>query len=315
MLAAGSGGLVDGVRLADLRGRVLSAVDEALNEVASETRLRVDPGADLLVVDRRSWVSGNVRTLAQVFGDLPIGGPEAKVVAWEGGAVLGLLARAVVAQYDPFRDLLLVVYPNLGEIAAGDGLRWLVFHEITHLAQFRAAPWIADYIRDAGAKAMTLSDPAWLRQAAGRLTTKLPEIVDWLRRSMAGRSDGEMPLLDLLPPEQRDLVFRLNALLTVLEGHATYVTDLIARRAIADYPVLQRRLKERRRRPPILRLVEALAGIDMKRHQYVRGRAFCETVWNRGGADALAPFFQGPDNVPTVEELKDPERWLRRTAA
>lgn len=285
-------------------------MDDALEQVSTEGGLCVQPNADLLVVDRRAWISGNVRTLRGLFGDGLVSGPEAKIVAWEGGAFLGLLARAVLAQYDPFRDLLLVVYPNLGEIADGDGLRWLVLHEVTHLGQFRTAPWMRKYIVDLGNQA--LDNPGWAKDVAHRLATNLPDIVQWARNVMAGRSDGSTPLLDLLPDEQRRTIFRLHALLTLLEGHATHLTDVIGARVLDDFEGLQERLRERRRRPPILRLLEALAGIEMKRMQYVRGRAFCEAVWKLGGATALAPVWEGPDNLPTTDELTDPSAWMAR---
>lgn len=77
--------------------------------MAAETALETSPGAELLCVDRRAWISGNARTLDRLFGDLGVSGAEAKLVGLEGGALFGLLARAVLAQYDPFRDQLIVV--------------------------------------------------------------------------------------------------------------------------------------------------------------------------------------------------------------
>jgi coenzyme F420 biosynthesis associated uncharacterized protein len=244
-------------------------------------------------------------------------GSAATVVAWEAGAVLGLVARAVLAQYDPFRDVLIVVYPNLGEVARGDGLKWLVFHEMTHLAQFRSAPWMPEHIASMGKRVMDV-DSRFAREAVRRLAANLPQIYEWLKNSLSGKeSDGpsESPLLMMLPPEQREIITHLNAMLTVLEGHATYITDRISGRVIPDYEGLLRRVRAQRKRPPLMRLLEALAGLDMKRKQYVLGRTFCESVWDAGGAEALAPFWRGPENVPTPGELENPEGWLRRVAS
>lgn len=310
-MAAGTGDVLDGPGVAALRGRVQSVMDEALEAVATHGGMTVEPRSELMVVDRRAWVTGNVRTIATMF-DLPVSGPEARIVAWEGGAFLGLLARAVLAQYDPYRDQLLVVYPNLGDVAHGDALRWLVFHEVTHLGQFRTAPWMRDHIVQLGHEALRLEDRTWMKEAARRLVAGLPDLVEWGRNVLAGRSDGSTPLLDILPPEQRATVERLHALLTVLEGHATHLTDVISEQVIEDYEAMQRRIKEQRRRPPALKLLEAIAGIEMKRQQYVLGRAFCAGVWEHGGAAALAPVWAGPENIPTSEELRDPAAWLAR---
>lgn len=268
-------------------------------------------------MDRRTWIAGNARTLGGIFGDIGVSGAEAKLVAVEGGALFGLLARAVLAQYDPFRDQLIVVYPNLGPIGQGDGLRWLLFHEVTHLAQFRSAPWMADFIVQGGRQILGPESRDWMREAAQELRTRLPDVLRMVREALQGRRDREASglLLDVLPPEQREIVGRLHALVTLLEGHATYVTDRIAERAISDYPSLKRRIESRRQRSPLMRVLEALAGLELKRQQYVVGRSFCEAVWERAGAGGLAPAWSSAEGVPTLEELRDPERWLERVAA
>lgn len=287
-------------------------MDDAAVEVSADAQLPMTPMSELLVVDRRSWVAGNVRTIEGLFGEAALAGSDAKAVAWEGGLFLGLLARAVLAQYDPYRDVLIVVYPNLGEFRHTDGLRWLVFHELTHLAQFREAPWMRDYIVETGRKALNVQDTTWVRDAARRMAASLPDLVRWAREVMSGTSERPSPLMDFLPPEQRELILKLHSLLTVLEGHATHVTDVVSARLIPNYEALQERIRKHRRRPPLVRLLEGIGGIEMKRQQYVLGRQFCEAVWKHGGPAALAPAWTGPDAVPTPEELRDPESWLRR---
>lgn len=272
------------------------------------------PRAELLVVDRHGWIGGNIRSLQPLFGELEIGGAEAKVLAWEGGAFVGLVARVVLAQFDPFRDQLIVVYPNLGDMARGSGLRWLMFHEVTHLAQFRAAPWIPDRIVELGREVLALQQTNWAKEALAKLPERLPQIVRRARDAYEGREQTS-PLLDLLPEGQREAVLKLHALVTLLEGHATLITELIGKRVLPDYEALSARLEQRKRRPALVRILEAVVGIEMKRQQYVLGRGFCEAVWKRGGAEALAAAWLGPDWVPDSEELRSPELWLDRVSA
>jgi putative hydrolase len=245
------------------------------------------------------------------MGDLEVSGAEGKLLAWEGGLFVGLVARVVLAQFDPFRDQLIVVYPNLGDMARGSGLRWLMFHEVTHLAQFRAAPWIPDRIVELGREVISGQQPGWTREALGKLPEVLPELIRWARGAVEGR-DQTTPLLELLPDAQREAVFKLHAMVTVLEGHATLITDLIGRRVLADFDALKARIEARKKRPPLIRLLEAVAGLEMKRQQYVLGRAFCEKVWEHGGASALEAAWRGPESMPTLEELREPELWLAR---
>jgi coenzyme F420 biosynthesis associated uncharacterized protein len=313
-VVAGSGGRADGASLVRLRNQLLELFDEAATEVEHESGMPTTPRAELMVVDRHGWIGGNLRTLERLFADLNVSGAEAKLVAWEGGAFVGLVARAVLGQFDPFRDQLVIVYPNLGEMASGDGLRWLMYHEVTHLAQFRSAPWIPDQIVEWARELLALQQKGMTRQILGKLPQQLPEIVRWTRQALEGKSQGT-PLLDLLPEAQREAIGKLNALVTLLEGHATLITELIAKRTLPEYEQLQRRIEARRNRPPLMRLLEALAGLDMKRQQYVLGRSFCEHVWQRGGADALAIAWTGPDSIPTLDELREPQRWLDRVGA
>ena len=310
-VVAGPGARADGAKLLELRSSIVQIVDEATAEVEREAGLSPTPKAELLVVDRYGWIGGNVRTLADMLEDLDLKGAESRLLAWEGGALVGMLARMVLGQYDPFRDQLLIVYPNLREMSDAEGLRWLLFHEVTHVAQFRAAPWIKDRIVDAAKQALTIQRPGWARDVVKQLPDRLPELVKWARDAIEGKSSAT-PIFELLPDEQREAIMSVHALVTLLEGHATHVTDLIAKRVLPNHEEINRRIAARRKRPPIVRLLEALVGIDMKRQQYVLGRGFCEAVWARGGPGALEPAWRGPEWAPTLDEIKDPDRWLDR---
>ncbi len=289
-------------------------LDDACNEVERESGLPTTPRAELLVVDRHGWIGGNLRSLERLFGDVEVGGAEAKILAWEGGAFVGLVARIVLAQFDPFRDQLIVVYPNLGDMSRGSGLRWLMFHEVTHLAQFRAAPWIPDRIVELGRDVLSMPQDGWAKDALSKLPERLIEIVRGARRAV--ENDGQtMPLLDLLPEAQKESVLKLHALVTLLEGHATLITELIGKQVLPDYEALAARIEQRKRRPAIIKLLESIAGLEMKRQQYVLGRGFCAAVWKHGGPRALEAAWRGPEWVPTLDELRAPDLWLDRVGA
>jgi putative hydrolase len=194
-----------------------------------------------------------------------------------------------------------------------DGLRWLLFHEVTHVAQFRAAPWITDSIVGATKQALSINQPGFARDLVRQLPDKLPELLRWAREALEGKATST-PIFELLPDEQRDAIMNVHALVTLLEGHATHVTELIAKRVLPGHEEINRRIAARRKRPPLMRLLEAISGIEMKRQQYVIGKGFCEAVWEHGGAEALAPAWRGPEWAPTRDELKEPDRWLARVA-
>jgi uncharacterized protein (DUF2342 family) len=62
------------------------------------------------------------------------------------------------------------------------------------------------------------------------------------------------------------------------------------------------------------RIVARLLGLDMKLRQYEQGKQFCDAVVAKGGVTALQHVFSGPEALPTLAELSDPDAWLKRTA-
>ena len=79
-------------------------------------------------------------------------------------------------------------------------------------------------------------------------------------------------------PERRAVLDRVQATMALVEGHAE---DAWTRRRAAprDLPALRSALDRRRReRPPVMRLLERLLGLDLKMRQYEVGRRFCDAV-------------------------------------
>lgn len=58
---------------------------------------------------------------------------------------------------------------------------------------------------------------------------------------------------------------------------------------------------------------ERLLGVDMKREQYRKGRAFCEVVVEQTDEATLARIWESADAMPSLPELDEPRLWLART--
>jgi uncharacterized protein (DUF2342 family) len=71
--------------------------------------------------------------------------------------------------------------------------------------------------------------------------------------------------------------------------------------------------RRRHERPPLLALLERLIGLEAKLRQYEDGKRFCDAVATAAGTAALHSVFDGPEQLPTVAELQDPDAWMRRT--
>ncbi|MFC5133954.1 MULTISPECIES: zinc-dependent metalloprotease [Haloferacaceae] len=135
-------------------------------------RLREVAGVDFAVPDaievqnRHHWIDANLETFRNVMGPIESAATPAmpglsRVVNTGSMAfVLGFLARNVLGQYDPLLLAdepdadhgLYFVHPNVVAVAADLDVayprfrRWIAFHEVTHAAEFGAAPWLSGYL-------------------------------------------------------------------------------------------------------------------------------------------------------------------------
>jgi putative hydrolase len=118
----------------------------------------------------------------------------------------------------------------------------------------------------------------------------------------------------LATPEQRLALSKISGMMSLLEGHGDVIMD---RAGAADVPGaahFSRVLHERRTQARgLTKLVSKLLGLDAKMRQYAEGERFVETVEATGGPALLARVWEGPERLPTLEEIRDPSLWVART--
>ena len=117
----------------------------------------------------------------------------------------------------------------------------------------------------------------------------------------------------LATPDQRDLIDRVQALMSLLEGHGHVVMDRIGVRVLATQDRMARVLKTRRKDPRMASFLR-LTGLEMKMKQYEQGEQFILAIERRAGFRALDAAWSSPDALPTLDEIRDPDRWLSRLA-
>ena len=79
---------------------------------------------------------------------------------------------------------------------------------------------------------------------------------------------------------------------------------------------LARVLHERRTNARgLTRLMSRLLGLEAKMRQYAEGERFVESVEEAGGQALLAQVWEGPEWLPTLEEIREPGRWVARAGA
>jgi coenzyme F420 biosynthesis associated uncharacterized protein len=288
-------------------------------------------------IDRKEWIATNVDSMRTLLDPVlkragsnlgPLK-PAVEigmglVLSAEVGVLLGYLAQRVLGQYElvlldeavedrPPR--LLFVLPNLGQAVRMFGanerefMTWVTLHEVTHAVQFAGVPWLHGHV--AGLVRELLSS-AELRLDAPR-KLRMPSIHE-LRRAGAALRNGDLVSI-VTSPSERHTLDRVQAVMAVIEGHAEHVMDAVAPDLVPSLPKLRQSLDRRRRsQSGLSRLVARLLGLDLKLRQYEQGKRFCDGVVAKGGVGALHHVFSGPEALPTLAELTDPEAWLERTA-
>jgi putative hydrolase len=114
-------------------------------------------------------------------------------------------------------------------------------------------------------------------------------------------------------PQRRGLLEGVQATMGLVEGHAEWAMDAAARDVLPSLDRMRAAMDARRRtRSPTLRLLDKLLGMDMKLRQYQDGRGFCDAIVAAGGTAALDIAWRSPQDAPTLDELRDPGRWLAR---
>lgn len=212
------------------------------------------------------------------------------------GAGIRVASRKLLGQYDAYggSDTLYLVAPTILAherkfgFVPGDFRLWVSLHEQTHALQFRAAPWLRDWVADR-AQVVFEDDSSPIFGAAA-----------WART-------GDLSSL-LAPGEAGESLSELIGTMTFLEGHADHLADTAGRGRIATVEELRRAFHRPAGKKGLGRLAPALD----KNAQYRDGLEFCVQVTRRAGASALTAAFVAPENLPKLAEIGAPEQWLKR---
>ncbi|EST38989.1 hypothetical protein N566_04485 [Streptomycetaceae bacterium MP113-05] len=303
--------------------------------------------APVLVVDRASWVRANVAGFRELLapllvrmrerragpGGAVLGAVGGKVTGVEVGMLLSFLASRVLGQFETFapvtRNLpgaadgggrLLLVAPNIVhverelDVAPHDFRLWVCLHEETHRTQFSAVPWLRDHLRgeiqafleETDVDAATLLER--LREAAQSLTGARPQGED-------GEDKADHSFVELVQtPAQREILGRLTAVMSLLEGHADYVMDGVGPQVVPSVAEIREKFTKRRASGAgrLDQALRKLLGLDAKLRQYREGERFVRTVVDEVGMDGFNKVWTSPNTLPTKAEIAEPADWVAR---
>jgi coenzyme F420 biosynthesis associated uncharacterized protein len=346
--------LIDWEAVRQIARRRLGAADPTLSAEQRaaadafyrQTLLRIEPevaaaiGAELpraletpAVVDRCEWIDLNLATFEQLFArieeviseqasgtDSP-GRALARIVNrklgnQQLGWLMAFMARKVLGQYDvsllaagpATRGRLNFVEPNIAATAAAlriplDEFRtFIALHEATHAFEFEAYPWLRDHFAALVAESIEL-----LAVESGGLGGRL--------RSAIGTRGGHW-LERVMTPAQLAAFHRTQALMALLEGYSNHVMNHAGERILPGFARLHERFERRNEaRTALERAVMRLTGLDLKMEQYAAGERFVVAVLDARGRDFLNRVWSGPETLPTLDEIRHPQRWVARLEA
>jgi coenzyme F420 biosynthesis associated uncharacterized protein len=257
------------------------------------------------------------------------------------GALTGVLSQRVLGQYDlalldaEVQPRLLLLAPNLAQAARNLGVDrdelvlWVTIHELTHAVQFGGAPWLREHLGD---MLRELIDGLQVKLAPSSTRNGLPEEKNkdggggWipkldglginpnqLRELLERARRGELLRLTL-GDERWQLLERMQATMSLIEGHAEHTMDAVGAEVLPSLPRLRAALNRRRETRGLpWRVLERLLGLELKLKQYEIGKRFCDAVVQAEGPQALARVWSGPGLLPSTAELETPRLWLART--
>ena len=271
------------------------------------------------VVNRAQWSERTLQFFSaiseQAVGEAVNDSTSAAV---QTGALVGFMSKRVLGQYELVlpsaegaADSIFFVGPNILAIERGHQFKpsefraWIALHECAHRAQFLGVPWMKEYF---------LGLVSEMTSGAGRNADRVGSVL-----SKAARSYREgTPFIDdsglvglVATVEQRATLDKVQALMSLLEGHGHAVMDRLGAEMFHTQQRMSRLLKRRRQDPKVAFLMK-LSGLQMKMRQYEDGERFVSAVEGIAGWQALDAAWESPEHLPTIDEIGDAEAWLRR---
>lgn len=201
------------------------------------------------------------------------------------------------------------------EVDPHDFRLWVALHEETHRTQFTGVPWLRDHLQgeiqsfleETEVDPMTVLER--LREAAQTFSGgSRPE-------GERGEDDGGHGLVEIVQtPAQREILGRLTAVMSLLEGHADFVMDGVGPDVVGSVAEIREKFQQRRARGAsrLDLALRKLLGLDAKLRQYRDGEKFVRAVVDEVGMDGFNRVWTSPNTLPTKAEIAAPADWVAR---
>lgn len=302
------------------------------------TRLQIEEPARPALMTRSEWItstltsyrwlldhfasrmSGSFESAGEVAGSQQalIGHVVPLLMGLQTGTLIGHLSLEALGRYDlpiPRDDdaRLFLVYPNASEVATSYGfgsdsfMRWMALREMAHHLIMRGHSWVGRYQRSA---LIELVDS--IEIDATDIERRLMDLQSQGVEALQGmRTDDVLPVVRTQRHEAA--LARLQAFLSVTEGYAAHAGNEVGTQIVAEHAKIAEGMARRDASPSEGKTaLTGLLGLSVDRSLRSAGITFCAAVVKLKGIETLNKVFEAPDNLPTLDEVRDPFQWIER---
>ena len=272
-------------------------------------------------------LSGTVSRISKDFNNKVAAPAMQKIAALEVGVMLGWMSTRVLGQYDLLviesesdelnspnvedQGLVYYVGPNIAALEWRHGFPpdefrlWIALHEVTHRAQFTGVPWLKDHFLSLVESTMNITDPK-------RFAAAVRQIAQARKEGRDPFAEGGLPAL-LASPEQRETLEKIMGMMSLLEGHGDVTMDRAGAEHLSEISRFREVISHRRSQVKgLAKLFRQIIGMEAKLNQYIAGERFISAVEKQEGAEFLNLAWRGPDYLPSMAEIRAPEKWMSR---
>jgi coenzyme F420 biosynthesis associated uncharacterized protein len=299
---------------------LLQPVEEFYSESVNQAGRQGSPAA--LQHGARLMLSSQVGVLVgylarRVLGqyDIALLSAEPATAAGESAAAGGVPATTG-AEPATVGGKLYFVEPNLQQVEHTLGVppdqlrRWIALHEATHAHEFELHPWVRTYLNASLRQYLRLLiDDMRSRGDEGTLLTIVNRFVANIRH-------GHNVINALMTPQQRELMSRLQALMSLAEGYSNHVMNNVGRELLPNFDLLHERVEHRQRnRSQVEQVFLRITGLSLKMEQYRLGELFVDEVVKHRSITFANRAWESLEALPSEAEIRDPQRWIGRMEA
>lgn len=233
------------------------------------------------------------------------------------GLVVGYLSHKTLGQWDfclprTQTGRMYVNHPNLVRVEGQLGVDpkqfrlWIALHEVSHELLFQAVEWARPYfvgLVESYIDAASIDSTEIIGRMRG---LNEPDEVARLMQ----QPEELFPMLR--SPAQNEFVQRIQCFMSVAEGYSEWIVRETGLELLDQFDKIREGINRRRaERSSAEKMLEKLLGLDLEHEQHRAGERFISRVAHAGQLELL---WKGPENLPTMNEIGEPAKWLTRLA-